>query len=123
MNEVSHSRATALSQKTTAFLGGFTGTIVCFAILVSWAVSILFFDRVEAYGFFRKFLTVAFFALLFMTQWSQRKGMRSLQAKLDEILAGIQRAGPQLTEGSDCTPMPEEPLTKIASNGRFSPRV
>jgi low affinity Fe/Cu permease len=85
-----------LSQKATDFVSSRWGTLSLLGMIVAWLIAIPFAGWSGAYRFVEEIITVASFALLFLLQRSQTKDTLSLQIKLNELLAAVRRASPEL---------------------------
>jgi low affinity Fe/Cu permease len=96
-------RLESFSKTAAEFVSGPWGTVTLFGVLAAWAAAVPVVGWTRAYAAADQFITVASFALLFLIQRSQNKGMLSLQVKLNELLAAAHRASPELINVEDRT--------------------
>jgi low affinity Fe/Cu permease len=90
-----------ISRHVTDFVSGPWGTLTLIGLLVAWAVAIPVIGWTKTYRAVVDLVTVASFILLILIQRSQSKAMLSLQVKLNELLAAVHRASPQLINVED----------------------
>jgi low affinity Fe/Cu permease len=85
-----------LSQAVTDFVSGPGGTLALLVLLAAWAIASPVFGWDRTFRTVVDLATVASFVLLFLLQRSQSKATLSLQVKLNELLASVHRASPEL---------------------------
>ena len=85
-----------LSQAATDFVSSPWGTLTAIALLAAWLGASLFLGWSAAWDLIDEVVFAASFLLLFLLQRSQTKATLSLQIKLNELLAAVHRASPQL---------------------------
>lgn len=90
-----------LSQKATDFVSSHWGTLAALGVVGVWLVSIPLLGASRAWGLVDKVMVAVSFLLLFLLQRSQTKATLSIQVKLNELLASVHRASPQLINIED----------------------
>jgi len=84
------------SQAATDFVSGPWGTLTAVGLLAVWLGASPFLGWSAAWDLVDEVVFAASFLLLFLLQRSQTKATLSLQVKLNELLAAVHRASPQL---------------------------
>jgi low affinity Fe/Cu permease len=85
-----------VSQAATDFVSSPWGTLTAIGLLAAWIAASPFLGWSGAWDRIDEVVFAASFLLLFLLQRSQTKATLSLQVKLNELLAAIHRASPQL---------------------------
>ena len=92
-----------LSQRATEFVSSPWGALTLLGLLAAWLIVIPSVGWSKTYDAVDEFITLASFFLLFLIQRSQSKDTKSLQIKLNELLAAAHRASPGLINVEDRT--------------------
>jgi low affinity Fe/Cu permease len=96
-----HGRLERMSHGAIDILSGPWGTVALLGFLVAWALAIPLFGWLRTYRAVVDLASVVSFVLLFLILRAQTKAMLSLQVKLNELLAAVHRASPELINVED----------------------
>jgi len=135
-------RFEGVARRASNFVSGPVGTHVAFGLLAFWLGAALVVGWEPAYDVVEEIVTMSSFLLLFLLQRSQSKDTLAMQVKLNELLAAVNKASPQLinledksegevreihdlyqhllTNGNGSCSI-EEVRTRLASEGQMTP--
>lgn len=85
-----------LSQKVTDFVGSSPGALAAFAVMAGWLVVLPAVGTEAAIRYTGDVVVAVTFVLLFLLQRSQNKDTLAIQVKLNELLAAVHKASPEL---------------------------
>ena len=85
-----------LPQKATDFVSSPWGTLAALGVFALWLALAPLLGLSKTWGHVREVMVGASFLLLFLLQRSQTKNTLAVQIKLNELLAAVHRASPQL---------------------------
>ncbi|HEY1380123.1 MAG TPA: low affinity iron permease family protein [Gemmataceae bacterium] len=85
-----------LSQKATDFVGSSRGAVTAFAVMAAWLAAAAAWGNDAARQYAGDAVAAVTFVLLFLLQRSQTKDTLAIQLKLNELLAAVHKASPEL---------------------------
>ena len=85
-----------LSQKVTDFVGSSYGAVVAFAVMTLWLIVLPMVGSDTVTRYTGDVVVAVTFVLLFLLQRSQTKDTLAIQVKLNELLAAVHKASPEL---------------------------
>jgi low affinity Fe/Cu permease len=85
-----------LSQKATDFVGSSSGALSAFGVMAAWLAAAAVWGNDAARQYAADAVAAVTFILLFLLQRSQTKDTLAIQLKLNELLAAVNRASPEL---------------------------
>ncbi len=94
-------RFESLSKRTSDFVSSPWGTHAAFSLLAFWLGASVVVGWSSAYDLVEEIVTMVSFLLLFLLQRSQAKDTLAMQVKLNELLAAVSKASPQLINLED----------------------
>ncbi|WP_165226063.1 low affinity iron permease family protein [Aquisphaera insulae] len=94
-------RFEGLAKRASEFTSGPWGTHAAFGLLAFWLGASVVVGWDNAYSMVDEISTMSSFLLLFLLQRSQSKDTLAMQAKLNELLAAVNKASPQLINLED----------------------
>jgi low affinity Fe/Cu permease len=94
-------RFEGFAKRASNFVSGPMGTHVAFGLLAFWFGAALVVGWTKAYDIVEEIVTMSSFLLLFLLQRSQSKDTLAMQVKLNELLAAVNKASPQLINLED----------------------
>jgi low affinity Fe/Cu permease len=94
-------RFEGLAKRTSDFVSGPIGTHAAFGLIAFWLGAALAVGWNLAYDVVEEIVTMSSFLLLFLLQRSQAKDTLAMQVKLNELLAAVNKASPQLINLED----------------------
>ncbi|QEH31879.1 Low affinity iron permease [Aquisphaera giovannonii] len=94
-------RFEGLARRASQFASSPWGTHVAFGLLAFWLGASVVVGWRNAYDMVEEVATMSSFLLLFLLQRAQAKDTLAMQAKLNELLAAVNKASPQLINLED----------------------
>ena len=85
-----------LSQKVTDFVGSSNGALAAFCLMAVWLAVLPAMGNTAAARYTGDIVVALSFGLLFLLQRSQTKDTLAIQLKLNELLAAVHKASPEL---------------------------
>jgi low affinity Fe/Cu permease len=84
------------TQQATDFVSSPWGTLAALGLIAVWLASVPVVGWSPAWSYVDGIFTASSFLLLFLLQRGQTKSTLAMQVKLNELLAAVHRASPQL---------------------------